>query len=100
MASQALFSRVIYDQFFDFPGMAPGRSMTVFTLYFFVPGITDRLEVIFVALGAAIPALVLDRKIFPLIDIAKAIEIVGKGVTVNAKILRDHEVPGDHNQQD
>jgi hypothetical protein len=65
-----------------------------------VLGVTERLRIFFVAFGAALPALVFDRKIFPLIDIAQAIEVVGEGVTVNAKILRYHEVPGNHYQND
>jgi len=100
VASQALLPRAVYDKLLDLPGMACSRSVTIFALDFLVPGVADRLEIFFMAFGATLPALVLDRKIFPFVDIAQAIIVVGKGVTVNAEILRYHEVPGNHNQQD
>ena len=64
MASQALLPRAVYDKFLNLPGMARGRSMTTLALDFLVLGVTERLRIFFVAFGAALPALIFDRKIF------------------------------------
>jgi len=37
------------------------------------------------------PALILDREVHPLLDIRKAMIVVGKAIAVNAKVIRDHK---------
>ena len=100
MTPQAKVARTVYNEFFDFPGMTGTRSMTIFTLDFLMPGTEDRFGVFIVAFGTAIAALVFDRECFPLIDIGQSIKIVGKGITVYAEIIGDHEMSESQYQRD
>lgn len=54
-----------------------------------------RPVIIFVALTARIRAPVLDREILPLLDIAKTVEIVGKAIAVDTKVVRHEQPPGE-----
>jgi lipoprotein signal peptidase len=55
-----------------------------------------------VAIGAAagFPALVLNGKVFPFLNIAEAMITVGKVLAMDAKIVRHHERPRDENGPD
>lgn len=60
----------------------------------------EHLQIFVVALGARFPALVFDREIFPLLDIAQTVEAVGEVPAVYAKIVGNKEDPGDQNRSD
>jgi hypothetical protein len=55
---------------------------------------TERSDVRFVTFDAAFPALVLDREIFPLLDVTQAVISVGKILAVNAEVIGNKEYAG------
>jgi hypothetical protein len=56
------------------------------------------LYFVFVALETGFVAPVLNRKIFPFLDIAEPVIVVGKTVTVDAEIVRNQELSGEQDQ--
>jgi hypothetical protein len=69
--------------------------MTIFALDTFVRTATIGSDIVFVALGAGLLALVLDGEVLPLLNIAKPIVVVGKAIAMNTEILRNEELPGE-----
>jgi hypothetical protein len=45
-------------------------------------------------------ALILDRKIFPFLNVAEPVVVVRKTITVDTEIVRNQELPGKQNQSD
>ena len=52
---------------------------------------------VFVTLETGLIALILDRKIFPFLDVAEPMIVVRKTVTVNTEVVRNQELPGEQN---
>jgi hypothetical protein len=74
--------------------------MAVFALDCCVLRGTVHLAVLTVAPGTTLHALVLDRDVLPLLDVAQAIEVVCKRLAVYTEVIGDHEMPGDQNHGD
>ena len=49
--------------------------------------------------AAILPALILDREIFPFLDITEAMVTVGEVLSVNSEVVRNKEFPGDKNRR-
>ena len=75
--------------------MIDRRAVAVFTFDVLMTGVIERNEIFLVTLLAVLPALVLDREIFPFLDIAEAMEAVGKVLAMHAEVIRNQECPGD-----
>jgi len=52
---------------------------------------------VFVTLETGLIALILDRKIFPFLDVAEPMIVVRKTVTVDTEVVRNQELPGEQN---
>ncbi len=71
--------------------MANSGAMAVLAFDALVRSTPIGLDLVLVALGARVLALILDGELHPLLDISLTIIIVGKTVTVNPKVTRDQE---------
>jgi hypothetical protein len=84
----------------DVVGMIAGRPMAVFTLHPLVRSTTMRSRIVLVTFETRSRALVLDRKVLPLLDVPEAMIVVGEAVAVHAKVIRHHKQPGEKNKSD
>ena len=87
MAAQAHRPVFVQRQELDFLRMADGGAVAVLALDAFVRSAPVGLDVVLVALGARVLALVLDGKFLPLLDVSLTIEIVGETVAVNPEVI-------------
>ena len=56
------------------------------------------LCIVLVALEASLGPLVLYGEVLPFLDISKAMEVIGKTLAVDAKIIRHQKKPGEENE--
>jgi len=98
MAAKAQRPLLVQGQEFDVIRMTGSGTVAVLALDALVRTTPVGLEVVLVALGARVLALVLDGKLFPLLHVSLTIEIVGEAVAMNAEIIRHQEEPGDKDQ--
>jgi hypothetical protein len=69
MATQAKASFPVEGQELFVVGVVPGRAVAVFALYPFVRPTSVGRYIILVAFDTGLPALILDRKVYPLLNI-------------------------------
>jgi hypothetical protein len=90
MTSQAEASFFVEGQVFNVIRMITRRSVTILTLHTFVRCTPMFLYIAFVTLETRLVTPVLNRKVFPFLYVAEPVIIVGKTVTVDAEIVRNH----------
>jgi len=91
MASKTMLSRRVDRQRLDLIRVISGVAVTVFAFNRFMGRTVQGADVFLVTLNAVLPPLVLDRKVFPLLNVAEAIKTVGKILSVNTEVVRNEE---------
>lgn len=100
VAAQAKFPGRIQRKRFDAIRMMGSGTVTVFALDRCMAGRIERYDIRFVTFDAAFPALVLDREIYPLLDVAQPVIPVGKILAVNAEVIGNKEHSGNEDCPD
>jgi hypothetical protein len=98
VTSQAETALFIEGQILDVVRVIARRTMAILTLHALVRRTTMFLDIVFMTLATRLCTSVLDGKVFPFLDIAEPMVIVGKTISMNAEIVRDHKGPGEKNQ--
>jgi len=70
-------------------------SMTVFALDSRMGRGAIQADVFFMTLSAGVSALILDGKVFPVLEAAQAVIAVGEISAMNAEVIRDQKSPGE-----
>ena len=89
--AQAAFG--VAGQVFQLIRVADGGPVAVLALDVAVRRPPHRPDVIAMAFGTRIPALVFHGKCLPFLDVTLAIEVVGKTVAVYAEVVRNEQLP-------
>jgi hypothetical protein len=94
MAPQAQFTLGIARQKLDVVRMISGRSVTVLALDSAMRRPPHSSDVLAVALRAGVVALVLDRELLPLFDVAQAMKVIREAFAMDAEVLRNEKRAG------
>jgi hypothetical protein len=94
MATQAELALSVARQVLDFVGMINGRSVAVFAFDPAMRRTPQVPDILAVALGTGSVALVLDRKLLPLLDVAQPVKIIGKAFAVDTEVVRNKKKAG------
>jgi hypothetical protein len=54
-------------------------------------------DIVFMTLATRLRTPVLDGEVFPFLDVAESMVIIGKTISMNAEVVRNHKGPGEKN---
>jgi hypothetical protein len=97
MAPQAQLPVRVSGQELEVIRVTHARAVTVLAFNLFVWRASHRPDLLPMAFSTGIPALVLGGKFLPLLNVAQAVIVIGKGFAVNAEVVWHQKRPG--NQQ-
>jgi hypothetical protein len=81
-------------------GVVYGRAVAVFAFDTFMSRGVEQLNIFLVAFNTGFSALVLDRKVFPLLNITKAMIAVGEIFSVDTEVIGNQNKLGDQDRSD
>jgi len=98
MTAQAKLPAGVDSQRLNTAWMIYAGSMTIFALDRRMDCAVDLLRIFGMALSAVVSALVLDGEVLPFLKIAEAVIAVGEVSSMDPKVVRNHELPGEQDQ--
>ena len=90
MAPQTETAFLVERQEFQVVGMVPRRPVAILAFDALVRRSTVCPDIIFVAFETGFPAAIFDRKVLPLLDVAKSVIVVGKALAMYTEIVGHH----------
>jgi hypothetical protein len=96
VATQAKLPGRIQRQEFDIVGVTNTGPMAVLTFDGTMGPRRIHLIIFLVTFKAGLFALVLCRKVLPLLDIAESMVVIGKAIAVNPEVVGNHELTSNH----